>query len=104
MARWKNINFYEEVGVETTDFNDCYVNWNFNSVGFSLDVESYDSHDIIEYSFNGNTVHGCLIPQSVRQGVMWDNRVQNKVWLRRRFDPDSNLPIIVRIEAWRFDS
>jgi hypothetical protein len=98
MAKFKDTNFFDKIEVSTTAFEDSTVKWNFISIGFGLVVESSDTTDVIEYSFDGQTVHGDLTPGTPTEAIMFDNRSQCQVWFRR-FTVGS--PVIVRIEAWR---
>ena len=69
-------------------------------MGFALSVDSVDSNDIIEYSFDNSTVHGILAPFTVRNGVTFDSRAQSRIWFRRQTAGDA---VIVYVEAWRFE-
>lgn len=51
---------------------------------------------VVEYSFNGTTIHGDLNPIDASQGVVFDNRLESKVW----FKSDADGYGTVRIEAW----
>ena len=97
MARFKDINFFEKLHISSTVF-DTVVSWNFNSTGIALMVQSNNVNDVIQYSFNGQDVHGDMVPTYPSEAIIFDNRVANKVWFRRAAAGDS---VIVRIEAWR---
>lgn len=64
-------------------------------------VESNDVTDVIQYSFDGETVHGDMTPTMPSEGIVFDNRFQNKVWFRRVTPGDA---VLVRVEAWRNES
>lgn len=98
--RRKDSNFFEKVNITSTSF-DVMVSWNFISVGIALMVESNDSSDIVQYSFDGETVHGDMRPLFPSEAVVFDNRAQSKVWFRRA---SSGGPVTVRIESWRYEA
>lgn len=93
----KDNNFFKKLSVSSTLF-DISAKWNFNSVGIALILESNDVNDIIQYSFDGETVHGDMIPTSASQALIFDNRVQSQVFFRRE---SAGTPVLVRVEAWR---
>lgn len=92
----KEVNFFHKVSISTTSF-DIHVNWGFNSTGIALMVESNNPNDVVQYSFDGKTVHGDMKPTFPSEAIIFDNRVQNKIWFRRETDGDA---VPVRIEAW----
>lgn len=101
LLKRRETNFFGKADVTTTSFGDCVITWGFNSHGFSLMVESYNIMDAVEYSFDGQTVHGDLTPTLPSSAVVFDNRVQNTIWFRLKSIGD---PVVVRIEAWRNDT
>lgn len=69
------------------------VYFGFNSQGFLfLNKSSY----ILEYSFDGNRLHGDLDPSDASIGLTFDNRTECKVWFRA-VDGYGE----VRVEAWK---
>lgn len=87
-------NFFEKTTVNDAAFPDSanvlinvrYVN------GFSLVNEG---SAVVEYSFNGNTVHGDLTPGTPTEAIFFDNRRVSKIWFRT-----ASAGQIVRVEAW----
>jgi hypothetical protein len=66
--------------------------FNFNSQGMSfLNRGSYT----IQYSFDGTYIHGDLDPDDESKGLVFDNRLECRVWFRS-IDGYST----VRVEAW----
>jgi hypothetical protein len=53
---------------------------------------------IIEYSFNGTTLHGELNSDNATKGLVFDNRVISTIWFRTH--EDSSGPIKISIQAW----
>lgn len=99
-SRRKDNNFFTTLTVSTDSF-DVLAQWNFNSVGLALAVYSNDPTDIIEYSFDGKSVHGDMRPTFPSEAIIFDNRYVNKVWFRRR---TAGTAVEVRVESWRFDA
>jgi hypothetical protein len=97
VKRNRDINFFEKLHISSTVF-DTVVGWNFNSIGIALMVQDDDATNVIQYSFDGETVHGDMVPTYPSEAIIFDNRVASKVWFRRA-TPGG--PVIVRIEAWR---
>lgn len=90
----KDWNFFDRVEVSNTDFSelcDVLINIKFLN-NLRLDNEGTES---VEYSFNGNTVHGVLDPTNATASLLFLNRRVNKIW----FKVDSGNSTI-RIEAW----
>jgi hypothetical protein len=95
--RRKDTNFFEKLSITSTSFV-VKAKWNFTSLGLALMVESSNITDVIQYSFDGETVHGDLTPTMPSEGIIFDNRFENTVWFRRATAGSS---VIVRVEAWR---
>jgi hypothetical protein len=53
---------------------------------------------VIEYSFNGTTVHGELNPTNASAGLTFDNRIISLVWFR--VQSGSSGTIVVSVQAW----
>jgi hypothetical protein len=56
------------------------------------------SGSVVEYSFNGQTVHGELNPTNGSIGLTFDNRPVSKIWFR--VQTGSAGPIQVSVQAW----
>ena len=100
LKRRKDNNFFGKYRVFSTNF-EIIATWNFTSVGIALMVESNNPTDVIQYSFDGQTVHGDMTPLMPSEAIVFDNRFQSKVWFRRATPGD---PVLVRVEAWRNDA
>lgn len=89
----KDFNFFTKINITDTTFpNESQVVIPFaGQTGFSLMNEG---GVVVEYSFNGNTLHGDLTPGTPSAGIIFDNRRISAIWLR------SSAPCLVRIEAW----
>ena len=89
----KDFNFFAKITVTDTTFpNESQVTIPFaGQFGFSLVNEG---SDVIEYSFNGNTLHGDLTPGTPTAGMIFDNRRISAIWFR------SNSSSVIRVEAW----
>jgi len=97
MARTNKRNFFDRITVNSNNFEDCRVSWEFNSVGLMLLNTSTVAGEIVEYSFNGVDIAGDLDPSNASAGISFDNRQENAIWFRRQTTGSS---IIVRVEAW----
>ena len=89
----KDFNFFKRVTVTETNFPST------PQIVINIrDVRSFtmlnEGDQTIEYSFNGNTVHGDLIPNSPSAGLTFDERTVGKVWLRAAGTST------LRFEAW----
>jgi len=89
-------NFFKKVTVDTATFpEDCqvFINIRANVMSFSLINEG---SDVVEYSFNGNTLHGDLTPSTFSESLVFENRPISKIFFRA---PSGGSPV-VRVEAW----
>lgn len=100
LKRRRDINFFNKYRVSSTSF-EVVASWNFISIGIALMVESNNSADVIQYSFDGETVHGDMTPLMPSEAIIFDNRFVNKVWFRRATPGE---PVLVRVESWRNES
>lgn len=98
LQRRKDNNFFHKLYVDSTSFSEHVVNWNFTSVGIALMIETDNETDVVQYSFDGKTVHGDMTPFRPSEGIVFDNRHQNRVWFRRAAPGEG---VLVRVEAWR---
>jgi len=56
------------------------------------------SSNTIEYSFNGTTVHGDMVPGTSTGSCVFDFRTVSTIWFRLK--AGSSGPVNIRIEAW----
>lgn len=98
MTRKYGIDFYDKRYISTTNFVDNLFSWNFISQGISISVISTNSLDVVQYSFDRETLHGDLIPGFINH-VVFDYRPRSKIWVRLENPRPS--PVLVRIETWR---
>jgi len=86
-------NYFDVVSVADTNFPaEPQVNFGFNSQGFILLNRGSAT---VEYSFDGENVHGDLNPTDATVGVAFDGRVECKIFFRAASTPQT-----VRVEAW----
>ena len=90
----KDFNFFQKVTVNTPGFpNDAQVVFDIKyQVSFSLVNEG---SAVVEYSFNGNVLHGDLTPGTSTGAIFFDNRRVSFIWLRTAVPGQ-----IIRVEAW----
>lgn len=91
----KDSNFFQKLTVTSTTF--------LTNSDITLNIRGQQCISIInegsvkvEYSFNGNILHGDLTPSSASSGFIWDNRVVSAIWFRVPNGGNA----VVRVEAW----
>lgn len=92
----RDFNFFQKSAITSSVFNtdaDMIIKFPTQSVMF-LNLGS----GTIEFSFNGNTVHGELNSANPSVGLTFDNRVISKIWFR--IQSGSSGPITVSVQAW----
>lgn len=105
----RDFNFYEKVEVNWSQFGalDGYTTEDgygpdlvikFPTQGLMFLNEETSSTQVVEYSFNGNTVHGELDPTLPSRGLVFDNRSVTLIWFRVK--SGSSGPITVSVQAW----
>lgn len=93
----RDFNFYTKINVDTFEFSeecDTIITFTTQSVMMLLE----NNTGIVEYSFNGNTVHGELNSALPSRAISFDNRKISKIWFR--LESGSLGPLKVRIDAW----
>lgn len=98
----KDFSYYKKYAVTETTFGGNSVSGfqpvaviPFVSRGVMLVNEG---SGVVEFSFNGTTVHGELDSEGITPGIAFDNKVAARVWLRLK--TGSSGPINVSIYAW----
>lgn len=71
-----------------------YFKFRYSNLSFSL---VWKGTGIIEYSFNGNTVHGDMESSTPTQAMFFDNRIVQGIWFRVKSGSGGD----IRIECWR---
>lgn len=105
----KDFNFYQVVPVNWYQFGspdgytieDGYgpdIVITFTTQGLSFINFGTAADNIVEYSFNGNTVHGDLTPYTSSASLVFDNRIISCIWFRLKAGATG--PVNIRIEAW----
>jgi len=105
----KDFNFYNSTSVSWAQFgaSDGYTTLDgygpdlvitFPTQGIRFTAETVGQ--IVEYSFNGSTVHGVLdgTATSTTRVINFDNRQQSLIWFRLRVG--SAGPAVVTVTAW----
>jgi hypothetical protein len=77
------------------DFADVSFNFRFTNLSFTL---VHEGSGVVEYSFNGNTVHGDMTAGTTTASLSFDNRKVPAIWFRAA-DNDA-LGATVRVEGW----
>lgn len=92
----KDYNYFERVtvsGADFPEFADVHFNFRFSNMSFSL---VWEGTGVIEYSFNGNTVHGDMENGQPTQAIFFDDRVVPGIWFRLKSGSSGT----VRVESW----
>lgn len=85
-----DFNFFQKVTVTSGTFtSNCDIIIPFSTYTITFQLESGGP---VEYSFNGNTLHGDMTSGKASANLVFENRVASKIWFR-----GSGL---VRVEAW----
>jgi len=90
----RDFNFFKRVSVSSATFTDncdAIITFPTQTISFLL-----EGTGVVEYSFNGNTLHGDMDSTTSTKGLVFDNRLVSKIWFRLK----SGGPVTVRIEAW----
>ena len=90
-----DFNFFQKVTVSGASFAtnaDVAINIKFQE-GFTI---SNEGTSVIEYSFNGTTLHGDLDSAKDSKTVKFDHRRVTAIWFRLKSGSSS----VVRVEAW----
>jgi len=89
-------NFFQVIAVSNADFNylsDLYIPFSTYTVTFQLEIgSSTPGSPAVQYSFNGNTVHGDMTMTLPSQNLVFENRVISGIWFKGSGT--------VRVEAW----
>ena len=98
----KDHNYFQKVAVNTSTFGGGSVSGQQPDI--IIPFQTYgviflnEGTGVVEYSFNGNTVHGELDSTLASKGLSFDNRVISLVWFRVK--SGSTGPITISIQAW----
>lgn len=97
-----DFNFYEKNTVTATTFGGGSVDGYQPDMFITFSTQGLiflnEGTGVVEYSFNGLTVHGELDSTKSSVGLSFDNRVVSKIWFRVK--SGSAGPIIVSVQAW----
>jgi len=102
----RDFNYFSKTAVNWTQFGapdgytladgygpDLFITFSTQSVIFLN-----EGSGVVEYSFNGTTIHGELDSTKPSAGLSFDNRVICLVWFRVK--SGSSGPINVSVHAW----
>lgn len=99
----RDFNFYQKINVTAIDFGSNTIDGYQPDIVITFSTQAImflneNSSGVIEYSFNGTTVHGELDPSLPTRGIFFDNRVVSLIWFRVK--SGSSGPITIRVDAW----
>jgi len=98
-VKGRDFNFYQKAAITSSTFAnipDMKVTFTSQSVLFFN--EGSGGTAVVEYSFNGNTVHGEMDPTKASASLTFNNRVISSIWFRIK--AGSSGPVTVRVDAW----
>jgi hypothetical protein len=90
----KDFNFYQKIAVTASGSfsTNCDIVIPFSTQQLNLSLESTG---VIEYSFNGNNIHGQMDSTKNSANLQFPDRVVSKIWFRLVSGTGT-----VRVEAW----
>jgi hypothetical protein len=97
-------NFFAKFTVSATTFGgnsansmqpDIFIT--FTTQGIALVNYGNSITNTIEYSFNGNVVHGQLSPTTPSSALIFDNRIVSAMWFRVQSGSTAST---ISVEAW----
>ena len=107
-------NYFNKMAVNWTDFGansvdgyqpDMIINLLeptytviFTNITATSSTDGYASGSVLEYSFDGNTVHGELGSNTNNFSLTFENRVISLIWFR--VQSGSSGPLTVSVQAW----
>lgn len=99
----KDFNYFQKFTVVATDFGSESIDGYQPDAIITFSTQAImmlneETAGVVEYSFNGTTVHGELDGAGSTKGLAFDNRVVSTIWLRIK--SGSSAPIVVSIHAW----
>ncbi len=98
-----DFNYFQKVAVNTSTFGGGSVDGYQPDMVITFSTQGAifinEGSCVIEYSFNGTTVHGELdSASSVTKSLTFNNRVISMIWFRVK--TGSTGPITVSVQAW----
>jgi hypothetical protein len=98
----RDFNFFEKLDVNWSTFGgnsvDGYQPDMIVSFTTSNAIFINEGSGIVEYSFNGTTVHGELDSSKITASLTFNNRKICKIWFRLK--TGSSGPIKISVQAW----
>jgi hypothetical protein len=98
----RDFNFFQKISVTATTFGGGSVDGYQPDTIITFPTQGVmmlnEGSGVVEFSFNGTTVHGELNSANASIGLSFDNRIVSKVWLR--VQSGSTGPITIAIYAW----
>lgn len=89
-------NFFEKISITESEFpENPQVRLNIvdqKGISFMLETNS-----VVQYSFNGNVLHGDMTAGLASSAILFDNRNASAIWWKI---VSGTSPAIVRVEAW----
>lgn len=97
-----DFNYYQKFNVSATDFGSTSVDGNQPDAIITFPTQNVlffnEGTGVVEYSFNGTTVHGEMDSTQASKSLAFPSRVISMIWFRVR--SGSSGPITIRVDAW----
>jgi len=101
-TKGRSFNFFEKIAVSATTFGGGSADGYQPDLLITFPTQGAiflnEGTGTVEYSFNGNAVHGELDSTKASAGLSFDNRVISFIWFRVK--AGSSGPINVSVHAW----
>jgi hypothetical protein len=99
----RDFNFYQKLNVTATDFGSNSVNGVQPDMVITFPTQTVmflneSTVGVVEYSFNGTTVHGELDPTLISKSLTFDDRVISLIWFKLKAGNAG--PVTIRVDAW----
>ena len=97
-----DFDFFEKLSVSATTFGGGSVSGQQPDMRIPFSTQSVmfinEGSGVVEYSFNGTTIHGELDSTKASAALSFDNRVVFYIWFRVK--SGSSGPIVCSVHAW----
>lgn len=101
-TKGRDFNFFAKLSVTATTFGGGSTDGYQPDIVITFPTQGVllfnEGTGVVEYSFNGTTVHGELDSTKASASLRFDNRIVDCAWFRIK--SGSSGPIIISIHAW----
>ena len=98
----RDFNFFSKLSVTNTTFSTVTDGYRAADMVITFPTQGVlflnEGTGVVEYSFNGTTIHGELDSTLSSKGLAFDNRTISMIWWRVK--SGSSGPITISVQAW----